>query len=98
MSGELKTTEEYIFQHKEPGVDAHKKIKKDYAYEIPMEVDDPRGNKKLPKVPLHGSWLGDVFAIGYVFNVFVKFKSLTDLGEGDKISLPVRIFNTPKLV
>jgi hypothetical protein len=63
-----------------------------------MEVDDPRGNKKLPKVPLHGSWLGEVFAIGYIFNVFVKFKSLTDLGEGDKISLPVRIFNTPKLI
>lgn len=63
-----------------------------------MEVDDPRGNKKLPKVPLHGSWLGEVFAIGYIFNVFVKFKSLTDLGEGYKISIPIRIFNTPKLI
>ena len=54
-------------------MEARGTTKRDFEYEIPMEVDDLRNNKKLPKIPLHGSWLGDIFAIGYVFNVFVKF-------------------------
>lgn len=41
--------------------------------------------------------MGEIFSIGYTFNVFVKFYSYTDLGEGEKISFPVRIYNAPNL-
>lgn len=32
-----------------------------------------RGMEKAPFVPMHASWMGEIFAIGYVMNVFVKF-------------------------
>lgn len=44
-----------------------------------------------------GSWMGEVFAIGFVFNVYVKFKAWNSTGMGDRITLPIRVFNNPKL-
>lgn len=52
-------------------------------------------NQNKVDSPLQPSWMGDVFAVGYIFNIYVKVQSLTDFGEGDKTSLPIRIFATP---
>ena len=94
LTGELKTTTDKLFAYKEPGVEAHGKTKRDFEYKIPLNCTD--ASKK--EVPLHPSWIGDVFIIGYVFNIYVKVQSLTDFGEGLKTSLPIRIFATPSLV
>ncbi len=94
LTGELKTVTDKLFAFKEPGVEAHGKTKRDFEFKIPMTYPD----SKKKDVPLQSSWMGDVFAVGYIFNVYVKVQSMTDFGEGDKTSLPVRIFATPELI
>jgi len=50
-----------------------------------------------PRVNLTGSWLGQVFSVEYVLRVFVKYENWMKHGEGEHISLPVKIINTPTL-
>lgn len=45
-----------------------------------------------------GNWLGEVFAIGYTLGVYVKFDGMLEHGQGDKLNIPIRIFNEPRLV
>jgi len=49
-------------------------------------------------LPLPGSWLGSVFQINYMFKVFVKHGAWNSVGEGDCVSLPLRIINAPRLI
>lgn len=44
-----------------------------------------------------GSWLGAVFQVEYTLRVFVKHDNWLKLGEGEYISLPIKINNTPFL-
>lgn len=50
-----------------------------------------------PRVNLTGSWLGQVFSVEYVLRVFVKYDNWMKHGEGEYISMPIKIINTPCL-
>lgn len=50
-----------------------------------------------PQTNLCGSWLGAIFAVEYTLRVFVKHDNWLKHGEGEYISLPIRIINTPYL-
>ena len=45
-----------------------------------------------------GNWLGEVFAIGYTLGFYVKYTGWKETGAGDKSTIPIRIFNEPRLV
>lgn len=48
-------------------------------------------------VNLCGSWLGQVFTVEYALRVFVKYDNWMKHGEGEYITLPIKIINTPEL-
>lgn len=50
-----------------------------------------------PRINLCGSWLGSIFSVEYALRVFVKYDNWLKHGEGEYITLPIRIHNTPNL-
>lgn len=50
-----------------------------------------------PQMNLCGSWLGELFQVEYTLRVFVKYENWRKRGEGERITLPLRIINTPRL-
>lgn len=83
-----------LFDFKEAGVEAHKSISKTFEYTLPVvRCDDFRKSND----PLPGSWQGHVFGVAYVLNVYTKHDYWHATGQGDKQSLPIRVFNTARL-
>lgn len=50
-----------------------------------------------PQQSLAGSWLGLLFSVDYCLRVFVKYDSFMKRGEGEYITMPIKILNTPFL-
>jgi hypothetical protein len=46
-----------------------------------------------PRVNLCGSWLGALFCVEYQLRVFVKYENWMKRGEGEYITLPIKIHN-----
>jgi hypothetical protein len=47
---------------------------------------------------LTGSVNSAIYKISYILKIFVKHDSLTQLGEGECVTLPIRIIEKPKFI
>lgn len=58
---------------------------------IPPVVMDEQNAGKSEQ--MQASWQGDVFAVGYILDIFVKHNVWR--GIGDKVSVPIRVLGMP---
>lgn len=94
----MTTVETQFFCSKEPGCEPGEKVERDYAYEIPLKWKEFPNQKDCKETNFLGNWLGEVFAIGYTLGFYVKFMGWNEFGAGDRLVIPIRIFNEPRLV
>lgn len=87
------------------GCGPKQKIERILEFEIPNEepenastgVKYSETEKQLIK-SLTGSVNSAIYKISYILKIFVKHDSLTQLGEGECVTLPIRIIEKPKFI
>ena len=50
-----------------------------------------------PTIDLCPSWLGQVWQVQYTLKVYLKHEGLLEFGQGEFVTLPLRILASPKL-
>lgn len=100
-------TSKYLFQFKdtEHGCGAKKSCERVISFDIPeVDPDFPKGlsdvNYSLEDQPLlkrmNGSVNGHMFNVLYSLKVFVRHDAITQIGEGECLTVPIRIYEIPQ--
>ena len=102
----LNKQSKYLYQHKDVdhGCGAKTKVERLMSFDIPvMDFDFPEAQAQLNCTPhdidmmrqMQASANGQLFTIQYSVKVFVRHDSKQQFGEGECVTLPIRILERP---
>lgn len=84
----------YVSVVKHPGCPAKTKIEREFEVDLPANVCSDFGPGQSRTRP-GASYSGKLFNIEYSLNVFVKHDSWNEFGEGNCVSLPIKVHQSP---
>lgn len=88
VCGKKVETIEYLNYEKIPGIKKYEQATKDYSLKIP--VTELNGHTQLL-----GSMKTDLCSVEYFCRIFVKVKSVFEIGQGICVQFPINIINKP---
>lgn len=86
----------YVSVVKLPGCPAKTKIERDFEVDLPENNCSDFAPGQIKARP-GASYSGKLFNIEYSLNVFVKHDSWNEFGEGNCVSLPIKVHQTPNV-